>query len=111
MNSTNIINPDELLLWIGQNRDYQLIDISDDNLLSNLNIKSDWIPAHTLLNRITELQKTKPVVLSCRVGADSFMMMNILVHQHSMHNVMTLRTGFYGLEQVFKSRIPNSDNK
>lgn len=102
MNYTNIISPDELLVWIEQGKDYQLIDISQDNLLSNLKIKCDWIPVHTLLNRISELQISKPVILCCRVGADSYTLMNILVDQYFMQNVLSLKSGFYGLEQHLK---------
>jgi rhodanese-related sulfurtransferase len=98
----NTILPEELIEWINQGKKIQIIDITHDNLLKNLKIKSKWIPVHKLIDHISELNKDIPLILSCRVGADSFIMMNILSTQYQMNNVFSLKSGFNGLEKLLE---------
>ncbi len=99
-----IIYPEELLEWIDNQKDFQLIDLTDENLLEKLKILSTWIPVHHLFDRISEIEKEKPVVLSCRVGADSFFCMNILAKEYNMENVFSLKSGAIGLEELLKTQ-------
>jgi len=99
------ILPEELIEWIDAGKQFQLIDITDDNLLKNLQIQSKWIPVHTLISRISELEKSMPVIISCRVGADSFIFMNILSSEYQMNNVFSLKSGFNGLEELMNKRV------
>jgi len=100
----NIILPEELIDWINQGKKFQIIDITLDNLLKDLKIKSKWIPVHELIDHISELDRDIPLILSCRVGADSFVMMNILSTQYQMNNVISLKSGFIGLEKLIEKQ-------
>ena len=99
----HIILPEELIEWIESGKEFQLIDITDDNLLKNLQIQSNWIPAHMLIGRISELEKNIPVIISCRVGADSFIFMNILSSEYQVNNVLSLKSGYIGLEKLMNN--------
>jgi rhodanese-related sulfurtransferase len=99
----NIVQPEELLTWINEKRDIQVVDITHDNLLKALKIPSIHIPVHDLMNRVSELEKKIPLVLCCRVGADSFLCMNILSKDYNMDNVFSLKSGYNGLEKLLNS--------
>jgi len=99
---SNIIQPSELLEWIGIQKDIQIIDLSNDNLLARLNINSLSIPVHQLFDRVSELSKNKPVILCCNVGSDSFFCMNILAKDYEMDNVFSLKSGINGLSELLE---------
>ncbi len=99
----NTILPEELITWIEIGKEFQLIDITDGNLLKDLQIQSKWIPGNILLSKVSELEKNIPVILSCRVGSDSFVLMNILATEYQMKNVLSLKSGFFGLRELIES--------
>jgi rhodanese-related sulfurtransferase len=95
----------ELIDWVENKKEFQLIDITNENLLKQLQIQSKWIPSHILLSQISELEKNIPIVLCCRVGADSFTLMNILSIEYQMDNVLSLKSGFIGLEKLIPRKV------
>jgi rhodanese-related sulfurtransferase len=97
MISEKIITPVELKSWIDNGKEFQLIDITQQNLLKNLKIQSVWIPVHILIEQIQDLEKDIPVVLCCYVGADSFLLMKILSTEYHFGNVFSLKSGYSGL--------------
>ncbi|MDF1546773.1 MAG: hypothetical protein P1P88_03055 [Bacteroidales bacterium] len=96
MNNTSIISPAELDAWIENGMNFQLVDISLENLLKDVDILSDWIPVTNIINEIDKLKKDVPIVLCCRHGNDSFILMNIMHVNFGKTNVLSLKSGLYG---------------
>lgn len=96
MNDTSIIYPDELNSWLEQGKKFQLVDIDTENLLESFDIQVDWIPITAILDNLSKIRSDIPVVLCCRRGNDSFMLMNLLQQQFNMANVLSLKTGVFG---------------
>jgi len=96
MNDTSIIYPEELNKWLEQGKEFQLVDIDQENLLEGIDIQADWFPITALIDNLSKLKTDIPVILCCRRGNDSFMLMNLLHQQFNMTNVLSLKTGIYG---------------
>ncbi|MFN8256981.1 MAG: hypothetical protein U0W24_14895 [Bacteroidales bacterium] len=96
MNFNNLVLPSELYAWIQNNNDFQLIDITENHLLGNSKVNHNWIPAFEIMERINEISTLLPVVICCRVGADSFTVMNLLLKQFGFTNIYSLKSGFEG---------------
>jgi rhodanese-related sulfurtransferase len=91
-----VIYPQELEQWIAEGKDFQLVDISHDNILKNHDIDSVWIPSNQLVNNTNKLHDNIPVVLCCHYGESSFMMVNVLFFKHNIKNVYSLKSGIKG---------------
>lgn len=90
--------------WLKNGRIFQLIDISEENIMQNSPIVSQWIPASQLFKRIDEIKNEIPVVLCCQTGENSFFLMNILHNQYNRNNIYSLKSGIFGWESL-KIRI------
>jgi rhodanese-related sulfurtransferase len=93
---SKLVSPDEINGWIEQNKAFQLIDISNDNLLKRNGIEAVWIRETLLLDQLSLIRKNIPVVLCCKYGEASFILMNILHRQFDFDNVYSLKSGIAG---------------
>jgi len=96
----NIVLPNEVDDWINQGKSFQMIDLTEENLLSKSGIESNWIPARELINQTERLRTDVPVVLCCYSGESSFMLMNILFYTYKLQNVFSLKTGIKGWKGI-----------
>jgi len=92
----NIVMPGEIEEWSVQGKSFQLVDITDENLLSKFKVESVWIPAKKLLEQTKLLKQDVPVVLCCHRGESSFVFMNLLFYKHNFQNIYSLRSGIKG---------------
>jgi rhodanese-related sulfurtransferase len=96
----NILLPGTLDEWITQGKSFQLVDMTEENLLSKFNIESNWIPAGKLLEQTNQLNKEVPVILCCHHGESSFIFMNLLFYHHNFQNVYSLKSGIKGWKSI-----------
>jgi rhodanese-related sulfurtransferase len=96
----NIVHPTDIDNWIENGISFQLIDITDENLMSKFEIQSDWIPARKLIENTHLLRCDVPLVLCCHRGESSFMLMNILYYRHNFQNVYSLKSGILGWKEI-----------
>jgi rhodanese-related sulfurtransferase len=100
MNFENIINPVELEKWINEGKNFQLVDITEENILKTQLIEFIWIPVSKLFNNIQSFRTDIPVVLCCQHGESSFLLMNILHYKHNLTNIYSLKSGFEGWKNL-----------
>lgn len=65
------VEPEELRIWIKENRDFLLLDIREDFERELFHIGGQHIPLGELMSRVRELPSGKPVVLYCEKGIRS----------------------------------------
>ena len=84
INKNLTINPIELKAKINKAEKIQIIDIREMGIYHNPIPNSEWIPASILLSNLEKLKKDIPVILYCRLGVDSFCLVNILHSEYQL---------------------------
>ena len=90
------ISPSELKQLIDSKADFQLVDVREDYEYEEMNLNGLHIPMGEVLDRASEIDKNKQVVVHCRSGKRSASVINALEAQHGFTNLYNLRGGILG---------------
>ncbi len=90
------ISPSELKQLIDSKADFQLVDVREDYEYEEMNLNGLHIPMGEVLDRASEIDKNKQVVVHCRSGKRSASVINALEAQHGYTNLYNLRGGILG---------------
>jgi adenylyltransferase/sulfurtransferase len=97
----NQITPDELRQKMANNEDFQLIDVREQHEFDEVNMGGELIPMGEIVSQPERISKDKPVVIHCRTGQRSAMVINALQNQHGFDNLLNL-------DGVLKSARPQA---
>ena len=78
---------------IDKKADFQLIDVREEYEFDEANINGLLIPMAEALDRASEIDKNKQVVIHCRSGKRSATVINALENQLGYTNLYNLRGG------------------
>ncbi len=87
------ITPKELLEKIEQDEPFQLIDVRESFEYRLSNMKGELIPMRKVKDNIDKIAKDKPVVIHCRSGQRSAMVIQQLQDAHGFTNLYNLKGG------------------
>ncbi|HEX5001948.1 MAG TPA: rhodanese-like domain-containing protein [Bacteroidia bacterium] len=87
------ITVSELKTWMDQKKDFQLIDIREEHEFEAANIGGENIPMDTLLEQPELISKELPVVLYCRSGSRSNVIIRQLEANQGFSNLLNLKGG------------------
>jgi len=83
----------ELKELMDKKADFQLIDVREEYEFDEVNINGKLIPMGEALERASEIDKNKQVVIHCRSGKRSATVINALENQFGYTNLYNLRGG------------------
>lgn len=86
------ITATELEQWMNENKNFQLVDVRENDEYSAANIGALHIPLATVLERSEEIAKDKPVVIHCKMGGRSARAIEALQAQ-GFSNLYNLKGG------------------
>lgn len=89
-----------LLQWVQEQRPFTLLDVREEEEREHDHIGGEWIPMDEVLKRHTELPKDHPVVLYCRKGVRSAIVIQRLQEKYGMQNLYNLVGGITQIRQL-----------
>src|ERR1043166_1304289 len=84
---------------IDNNEDFQLIDVREPHEHEMANIGGELIPMKTVLDNADKIAKDKQVVVYCRSGNRSGVIINALEKQFGYDNLYNLKGGILAYAQ------------
>jgi adenylyltransferase/sulfurtransferase len=87
------ITATELKSLIDNKADFQLIDVREEYEFDEVNINGKLIPMGEALDRASEIDKNKQVVIHCRSGKRSATVIGALESQLGYNNLYNLKGG------------------
>lgn len=67
----NEISVQELQQWLDEGKDFQLVDVREPHEYDIVNIGAELIPLNSVVANAAKFDKTKPVVVHCKMGGRS----------------------------------------
>lgn len=83
----------EVKEMIDKEIDFQLIDVREEDEFYEMNINGKLIPMGEVLERSSEIDKNKKVVVHCRSGKRSASVISVLESQLGYTNLYNLKGG------------------
>jgi len=93
------ITPNELRLWLAQQKDIVLVDVRESFEREAYNIGGIHIPVNDVMERKEELRHDIPVVLYCEKGIRSGIILQRL-EQAGFKNLYNLSGGMYAWKKA-----------
>ncbi len=88
-----MLPPAELRTWISTGRDFQLVDIREENEVADSHMGGYHIPMDEVIARIDEIRRDIPVVIHCKSGKRSSAVVHALEKKFGLDNLYTLEGG------------------
>ena len=95
------ITPTELKIIINNKEDFQLIDTREDYEHAAFNIGGTLIPLGTIVSRLAQIEKEKPVIFYCRKGVRSQIAIQRLQQKFPFDNLYNLEGGMEAWRKEF----------
>lgn len=94
------LSPTELWQWVQEQRPFTLLDVREEDERQLDHIGGEWIPMDEVLKRHDELPTHQPLVLYCRKGVRSAIVIQRLQEKYGMHNLYNLAGGITQIRQL-----------
>ncbi len=88
------INVEELQLWIDTNKKMQLVDIREPYEFEDGHLDAVNIPMDTVIERLDDIDKDKPVIIYCKSGKRASAMVYMLEKMYGLDNLLVLEGGY-----------------
>src|SRR2546421_11038398 len=83
----------ELKSMMDSKEDFQLIDVREPHEFDAANLSGELIPMHDLIHQPERISRDKKVVIHCRSGNRSGIVINALEKQYGFDNLYNLKGG------------------
>lgn len=87
------ISVQELKEKLDRKEDFQLIDVREEHEYEICNINGELIPMGNVFDHIDRIAKDKPVVIHCKSGGRSGVVVNELEKRYGYENLYNLKGG------------------
>jgi len=105
MSQVKEITVQELKTWKDSGKDFQLIDVREQNEYEFVNIGGELIPQGDIIAKVENISKDKDVVVHCRSGARSANAILIL-QDMGYSNLYNLKGGILAYAQEIDPALP-----
>lgn len=102
----NAINVHELKRLKDEKKDFQLVDVREENEHEFCNIGGTLIPAGTVLANIDAFSKEKQVIVYCRSGVRSAQVILALQQRFGFTNLYNLEGGILAWSDEIDPSVP-----
>lgn len=99
------ITVQELKSKLDNKEDFQLIDVREEHEFDICNLNGELIPMGTILSELDRISKSKPVVIHCKSGGRSGVIVNEL-EKRGYTNVYNLKGGILAYAREIDHSIP-----
>ncbi len=97
-NGIKEITAEELKILMSQQGDFQLIDVREPYEYEAKNLNGTLIPLRSLPSQVNKIDRTKKVVVHCKMGARSQKAIEYLESEHGFKNLYNLKGGILAME-------------
>jgi rhodanese-related sulfurtransferase len=87
------ISVDELKIKMDKKEDFQLIDVREDFEYEICNLNGELIPMAKIFDQVERISKTKPVIIHCKSGGRSGVVVSELERRFGFTNLYNLKGG------------------
>lgn len=87
------ITVQELKKKIDKQEDFQLIDVRESYEYEICNLNGELIPMSSILDQLDKISKDKPVIVHCKSGGRSGVIVMELERRFGMNNLYNLKGG------------------
>lgn len=95
----------ELKAKIDNQEDFQLIDVREEFEFDICNLKGELIPMGNVLNETDRISKDKPVIIHCKSGGRSGVIINELEKRFGYTNLYNLKGGIIAYAKEIDSSL------
>ena len=92
-NEVKTVTVQELKKMMDEKKDFQLIDVREQNEYDFCNIGGELIPMGQIVNNLEKISKEKMVIMQCRSGSRSGRVVAALQAQYGYTNLFNLEGG------------------
>lgn len=100
------ITAEELKEKMDRNENFQLIDVRESYEYEICNLNGELIPMSTVLDNMDRIAKDKPVVIHCKSGGRSGVIVMELERRFGMTNLYNLKGGILAYSRNIDPSIP-----
>lgn len=100
------ITVEELKEKMDRNENFQLIDVRESYEYEICNLNGELIPMSTVLDNMDRIAKDKPVVIHCKSGGRSGVIVMELERRFGMTNLYNLKGGILAYSRNIDPSIP-----
>ena len=97
----------ELKAKFDSHEDFQLIDVREPYEYEEANLGGELIPVSSVLNEIEKISRTKDVVIHCRSGNRSGVVILELEKRHGFTNLFNLKGGILAYAREVDNSLPS----
>ena len=99
------ISAQELKAWLDQGKNFQLVDVRENDEYIEHNMKGELIPMGDVLRQAYRISKDREVVIHCRSGKRSAIAIDLLKEVHPYDNLYNLEGGILAWDEFLETRI------
>lgn len=77
-----------------------LLDIREEHEREAFHVGGQWIPLSEINNRLEEIETQQPLIVYCRKGIRSALLIQRLQEKGLFHNLINLKGGIYHLQHL-----------
>lgn len=96
------ITVQELEQWQQEHRDFVLLDVREEHERLAGHLGGEWLPMAEVMRRVSEISIEKPVVLYCRKGVRSAIVIQRLEDKYGFTNLFNLIGGMHAWQAMKK---------
>ncbi len=100
------ITVEELKEKMDRNENFQLIDVRESYEYEICNLNGELIPMSTVLDNMDRIAKDKPVIIHCKSGGRSGVIVMELERRFGMTNLYNLQGGILAYSRNIDPSIP-----
>ena len=100
------ITVEELKEKMDRNENFQLIDVRESYEYEICNLNGELIPMSTVLDNMDRIAKDKPVIIHCKSGGRSGVIVMELERRFGMINLYNLKGGILAYSRNIDPSIP-----
>ncbi len=100
------ITVEELKEKMDRNENFQLIDVRESYEYEICNLNGELIPMSTVLDNMDRIAKDKPVIIHCKSGGRSGVIVMELERRFGMTNLYNLKGGILAYSRNIDPSIP-----
>ena len=100
------ITVEELKEKMDRNENFQLIDVRESYEYEICNLNGELIPMSTVLDNMDRIAKDKPVIVHCKSGGRSGVIVMELERRFGMTNLYNLKGGILAYSRNIDPSIP-----
>ena len=99
------ITVEEFKQKLDNKEDFQLIDVREEFEYDICNLNGELIPMATIFDAVDKISRDKPVIIHCKSGGRSGVVVNELEKRHGLSHLYNLKGGILAYARQIDSSL------